>query len=188
MSIYLLIGVVIFALVHLYPAACGERRQLLIKKIGVGPYKGLFSVATLGALFMIIFGWRNSDITNIYTPPEWGRLAVVVLMYPALFLFISASMSGNVKRIIRHPQLSAVALWGFAHILANGESRSVFLFGLFIAWALVEMIFLNRRDGEWQKPSPLPWFQDIKIVLISLVIYVGLMSGHGYFTGISLAP
>lgn len=188
MNIYLLIGAMLFALVHLYSAACSEKRQLVINKIGIGPYKGLYALVILGTLFMIIFGWRQSDITNIYTPPEWGSLATLILMYPVLFLFISASVGSNIKRVIRHPQLSAIALWGFAHILANGESRSIFLFGLLITWALVEMFFLNRRDGEWQKPSPLPRFQDIKVALISFVIYGGLMFGHEYFTGISLGP
>ncbi len=188
MNIYLLMGIILFAFTHLYPAACSGKRQLLVKKIGELPYKGLYTLVILCALFMIIFGWRHSDITNIYTPPEWGHLAAIVLMYPMLFLFVSAAAGGNIKRIIRHPQLCSIALWGFAHILANGEGRSVLLFGLFMIWALIEIFFLNRRDGQWQKPDPTPLSKDIIVAIISLVVYGGLIYGHGYFTGIALIP
>ena len=42
----------------------------------------------------------------------------------------------NVKRLLRHPQLTGVALWGIGHLLANGESRSIILFGGLGAWAI----------------------------------------------------
>lgn len=186
MSIYLTIGACLFGLTHLYPAIFVTSRQMLIGKIGIGPYKGIYSIFILLSLFMIIFGWRQSNVENIYMPPVWGHLATVILMYPALFLFISARAGGNIKRIIRHPQLSSIVLWGFAHLLSNGEGRSVILFGIFAVWALTQMFFLNRRDNVWKRPEAFSLFHDIKVTIITLVVYGALLYSHGYFTGISL--
>ena len=107
-------------------------------------------------------------------------------MYPALFLFIAARANSNIKRLIRHPQLSALVLWGAAHLLANGESRSLVLFGTFALWALIQMFFINRRDGAWQKPDPVPLSRDIIVGVIALVVYTALVFGHGYFSGVPL--
>lgn len=186
MCIYLTIGVFLFAFTHLYPAIFVNSRLSVIGKIGEGPYKGIYSLTILLSLFLIVYGWRLSEIASVVKPPEWGHLAAQILMYPALFLFISARAGSNIKRFFRHPQLSSIVLWSAAHLLANGESRSIVLFGSFAVWALVQMFFLNRRDGEWQKPEALPLSRDIKVGIIALVVYVGLVYGHGYITDIPL--
>lgn len=188
MSIYLEIGVILFSLTHLYPAIFVSSRQAVIRKIGKNPYKGIFSLLVLFSLILMVLGWRSSDAINIYTPPEWGYLTAQILMYPVLFLFISSRGGSNIKRIIRHPQLSSIILWGLAHLLANGDSRSIVLFGAFTIWALAQMYFLNRRDGEWQKPDAIPLSRDLIVGIIALGVYAGLVYGHGYFTGASLIP
>ncbi len=186
MCIYLIIGVILFGLTHLYPAVSVNHRRAVIRKIGVGPYKGIYSLFILFSLFMIVYGWRTSPSVEMYSPPEWGPFATQILMYPVLFLFISASIGGNIKQIIRHPQLSSITLWGLAHLLANGESRAIVLFGTFAIWSLTQISLTNRRDGAWQKPEELPLAHDIKAGVIALVVYIALLYGHSYFTDISL--
>ena len=188
MSIFLIIGVLLFSLTHLYPAIFITNREAVIGKIGLNPYKGIFTLFVLSALGMIIFGWRSSEALFSYSSPDWGPLALKGLMYPALFLFIAARANSNVKRLIRHPQLSAIALWGAAHLLANGDSRSLVLFGTLTVWALIQMFFLNRRDGTWQKRNPAPLSQDIIVGLIAFAVYLALFFGHGYFSGVALIP
>ena len=186
MCIYLIIGVILFSLAHLYPAIFVNSRLTVIRKIGEGPYKGIYSLIVLLSLVLIVFGWRISEPVDVAKAPEWGHLAAQILMYPALFLFISARAGSNIKRVLRHPQLSSIVLWGVAHLLANGESRAIVLFGAFISWAFIQMFFLNRRDGEWKKPDALPVSRDIKVGVIALVVYVGLIYGHGYISAVPL--
>ncbi len=186
MCIYLIIGVVLFSFTHLYPAIFVTNRQAAIGKIGAGPYKGIYSLLILISLILIVIGWRISEATYIFKPTDWDYRIALILMYPALFLFISARAGSNISRIIRHPQLSSIILWGLAHILSNGDSRSMLLFGAFVVWALVEMFFLNRRDGDWQKPDSLPFSRDIKVAIIALIAYTALVYGHGYFSGATL--
>lgn len=186
MSIYLSLGVILFCLTHLYPVVFRANRQAIIGKIGGTPYKGIYSLLILLSLALIIFGWRSSDSLYLFDLPEWGRSATSILMYLALFLFLSAKAQNNVKRLIRHPQLCSILLWAIAHLLSNGESRSLVLFGIFALWSPIMMLVLNRRDGAWQKPNASPLTSDLKTGLIALVVYVVLVLGHGYFTGISL--
>ncbi len=184
MSIILYIGIFLFCLIHLFPAAFSGRRQVIVGKIGEKPFKGIFSLLTVLSIVIIVIGWRSSDFESIYSPPEWGRMATAPLMLLTFFLFIS---SGNIKRLIRHPQLTSVILWAVAHLLSNGDKRSVVLFSSLAIWAAVDMYFLNRRDGKWQKPDVVPFSADVKAVLIALVIYIGVSFAHVYIAGVSLA-
>lgn len=186
MCIYLIIGVLLFGLIHLYPAVLASSRLALIEKIGEGAYKGIFSLLVIFSLVLIVAGWRITGAVEVYEAPIWASLATLILMYPVLFLFISARAGSNIKRVFRHPQLSSISLWGIAHLLSNGESRAIALFGALAIWALIQMILLNRRDGEWQKPDKLPISRDIRVGIIALVAYVALAYGHGYFTGATL--
>ena len=43
-----------------------------------------------------------------------------------------------------------------SHLLANGDGRSIVLFGGLGLWAVVAIVAINRRDGAWQKPEPQP--------------------------------
>ena len=155
-------------------------------KIGKGPYKGIFNLLILSSLGLIVIGWRITEPVDLIEIPISSYLVTLILMYPILFLFISARLGSNINRIFRHPQLGSVALWALVHLLSNGESRSIVLFGALAVWAFLQIKFLNKRDGEWQKPDPLPISSDIKVSIIALVVYVALAYGHGYFTGATL--
>lgn len=188
MNIFLWAGVLLFCLTHLYPAVFAASRAAAGAKIGQTAYKGIHSLLIILSLVMIVYGWQGAkDITLLYTPPAWGPMVTVLLMFVAVFLFVSARAGGNIKRLVRHPQLSSIILWGVAHLLSNGDSRSLTLFGTMIVWAVLQMFFLNRRDGAWQKPDKFPVLRDIITLVVSAVIFIALMSGHAYFTGVALS-
>jgi uncharacterized membrane protein len=54
---------------------------------------------------------------------------------------------------------------------------SFILFGGLLAWAVVEVILLIRQT-EWVKPEPAPMKKEIRGVLGTIVIYVGLVLVH----------
>lgn len=186
MNGYLISGILLFCLAHMFPAVCHLFHDRVIKKLGRNPYRGLFALLIFIALTLIVYGWRSSEVELLFEPPEWGYIAAQLIMYPVLFLFIASGTESNIKRHIRHPQLTSVFLWGVAHLLANGESRSVLLFGSFAMWSIVEIIFLNRRDGIWQKPEKVTSSKDIKTAAIAIIFYIILTYTHVYFTGIPL--
>ncbi|CAA6813258.1 MAG: NnrU family protein, required for expression of nitric oxide and nitrite reductases (Nir and Nor), partial [uncultured Thiotrichaceae bacterium] len=70
------------------------------------------------------------------------------------------------------------------HLLANGETRSVVLFGGMLVWTILSFIFINKRDGEWVKPTETAGMaSEIKLAGISIVVYLMLMMAHPYFAG-----
>ena len=87
---------------------------------------------------------------------------------------------------MRHPQLTGVSIWAFAHLLMNGDSRSVALFGTMLVWAMLSIALINRRDGEWVK-QPVPgWAREFRGLAISLVIFVVFVAIHPYITGMPI--
>jgi uncharacterized membrane protein len=81
--------------------------------------------------------------------------------------------------------LTGVAIWGFGHLLANGESRSIVLFGGLAAWAIIEIFLLNRRDGAWVKPEPVPVKKDVILAVAGVVVYAVVAVSHKWLFGFS---
>ena len=160
--IWLILGVLLFAGIHLLPAAPATRRKV-VERLGVAALQGgCFHSRPLGGIALMVIGWRSSVPSALYAPPGWGAAVAHPLVFAALVLFVASNLPTNLKRLIRHPQLTGVATWAGAHLLANGDSRSLVLFGGIGLWAVVEMGLLNRRDGAWQRPEPLPLVAELK--------------------------
>jgi uncharacterized membrane protein len=121
-------------------------------------------------------------------PLEWGVTVADLLVFVAFVLFAASALPSNLKRIVRHPQLTGVAVWAGSHLLANGDLRSLVLFGGLGAWAIVAMLLLNGRDGPWRKPAALPLVAELKPVLGAGVAYAVLFFAHAYVIGVSPMP
>jgi uncharacterized membrane protein len=182
----LILGVLLWAVTHLFIALGAQTRSQVITKIGLWPYKGLFSLTLVGALVLIVMGWKALPSGVLYVPPLVMRNVTMLLMPFAVILFFSARMPTDIKQLIRHPQLTGVKLWAFAHLLSNGETRSVILFGGLLAWAVAEVIVINRRDGAWTKPAPVGMAKTAISAVIGLLLTTALMYGHQWFTGMPL--
>ena len=73
-----------------------------------------------------------------------------------------------------------------AHLLVNGDSRSVVLFGSMGVWAILEIGLINRREGTWIK-KPVPgWGRELRGLAISLVVFAVVVIAHPYFTGVAI--
>lgn len=184
--IWLMLGVGLWTGAHLLPSVGSATRSRWIKKLGEQRYKGCFSLALIAAIVLMVIGWRSSGFVPVYGTPSWGALAANVGVFAALVLFVASGVPTNLKRGIRHPQLTGVAVWAGSHLLANGDQRSLVLFGGLGAWAIVSMLAINRRDGAWQKPEPLPMSAELKPVLGAILVYAALFFAHPYFAGVSV--
>jgi uncharacterized membrane protein len=122
----------------------------------------------------------------LYHLPAIVKPLSLILLLVAFFLFGAAKHQTRIKRVIRHPQLASVIVWSSAHLLLNGDSRSVVLFGWMGCWAVLEIVFINKREGPWIKPESPGWKQEIKGGLISLAIFVVVIFLHPYIAGVSV--
>lgn len=163
----LIAGLLLFTFVHLVPAASPASRAGLVEKLGEGPFRGIFSVIIIGALVLIVFGWKAATPTTVYSPPAEGGPMISALVFFAFVLFVTSKARTNYRRFVRHPQMIAVILWSVAHLLVSGDSRSVVLFGGLGAWAIVEIVLCNKRDGEWRKPDVVPFSADLIVAVIA---------------------
>ena len=186
MIFLLAFGVFLWSLVHLFPCVMPDKRNQLNDSMG-NKYQGLFALFIILSIVFMVIGWRNTVPEHIYNPPAWGRHLAMLLVFLGVILFGAASVTSRIKRLIRHPMLTGVILWALAHLLANGDSRSLLLFGGLLIWSVLSMLFISRRDGAWKKPErPEGWWPDIKLLVISLVIYIILIVLHPYLSGIPL--
>lgn len=183
----LIAGVLLWAAVHFVPSLAPALRTSLLGKLGESGYKGVFSLALLLALAMIVFGWRSIDEpTYLYTLPLWTRHLGMLLVLFAFILFVASGMPTRIKQFLRHPQLTGVVIWAGAHLLMNGDSRSLVLFGGLGIWAVMEMILINRREGAWVKPEVPGVGQEVKILAIGVVVYLAVMFAHPWIAGVAI--
>jgi uncharacterized membrane protein len=186
--VLLVLGVLLWSAVHLLPCAGASVRAGLVERLGEGPYKGLFALSIVISVVLMVLGWRSTDPRLVYLPPVWTIPISDVLMLVALFLFVASALPTNVKRILRHPQLTSIVIWAGAHLLSNGDTRSLVLFGGLGAWAIVAMLAINRRDGAWRKPDPLPFSAELKPLVGAIVAFGVLFAVHPWFAGVSPMP
>ena len=180
----ILVGVLLWSIVHLVPAAAPGLRGSLIGRMGEGGYKGLFSLLILLSIVLMVLGWRGTPPEYVYNPPYGLRTVSIGLMVIAFILIGASNQPVRIRHWIRHPQLSGVALWAFAHLLTNGDSKSLVLFGGLLIWALIEMPLISRREGEWVKPEVEGWRRDIVGVVISLAILLLFAWAHPWIAGV----
>ena len=185
---FLIAGVALWSLVHLYPAVLPGNRARLVDKLGPQTYRGLFSLDIVIALILIVVGWRMAELRPVYTPPLYGSPIVTGLMFVSFLLFAGASAPGNIKRLLRHPMLLGMLTWSVAHLLANGDNRSVVLFGGLGLWAILSMLLINRRDGDWKRPPAVSASKDAMTIVGTLLIFGLALYLHRFVIGVSALP
>jgi uncharacterized membrane protein len=183
----LVFGVLLWSGTHMLPIFAAPLRARVADSLG-NAYPGVFSLSILASIVAMVFGWRATVPSPLYVAPGVTVLLTDGLMFVALLLFIASGVPTNLKRILRHPQLTGVALWAAAHLLSNGDSRSIVLFGGLGLWAVVAMFGINRRDGAWEKPEALPMSAELKPLVGALVVYALLFFAHPWIAGVSPMP
>lgn len=184
----LVFGIITWSLAHLFPAVFLGTRTQLRNKLGEGPYRGLFSLVILGTLLLIVFGWKAASPSVVYVPPMAAGPITSGLILIGFVLFFASRVPGNIRRFVRHPQMVGTLVWAVAHLLSNGDTRSVALFGGLAIWAALEIVMINRRDGAWQKPEAAAIKLDIVSVVIGLAAFALVFYFHSRLFGVSPAP
>lgn len=182
----LLTGIALWFVVHSFPAVAPVRRTALQQKLGEKAYRGVFSLVILGALLLIVFGWKSAVPSAVYAPPIAPGILNSVLVLIGLILFFASQMNGHFKRMLRHPQMLGTIFWATAHLLTNGDSRSVALFGAFAVWALFEIIMINRREGPRHESGTASGKFDLIAVIVGGVAFAVL--GHFHQSLFGVAP
>ena len=161
-----------FVALHIGISATGVR-PMLVARVGEGPYRIAFSLASIVLLAVLIFGFIDMradlfDAMNepLWRPPEWLRwLAAALMLLAFLFVVVGVLTPGptyagfeakslalpepahGILRITRHPFLWGVAIWALAHLLTNGERFALTLFGGLGLMALYGARSIDRKGA-----------------------------------------
>jgi len=220
----LLLSSAFFVGIHLYVA--GTRvRDRLVSKLGEPRYLIGFSLASAVGLGAMIYAYTRSPTSVWWLPPQGARYLIPFMVFLAFQLVVIGLLSPNptavgaeaklgepgvvrgILCITRHPFLWGVALWATAHLVVNGDSKSIAFFGafLFVALAGTRSIDEKRRRKHgalWQtfaeQSSNFPFaaivagrtrlgLRDIAFwkLLLALALWITVFALHRKLFGVS---
>lgn len=126
-------------------------RSPLVRSVGEGPFRGIYSLVALVTFGAMIWFYRAIG----REPPLWdsgeaGWIAGTVLMWLASILFVGSFIrnpalvgaSGpkggpaGVLRITRHPMMWSFAIWAAVHLMILGMPKALVFDGAIIILAL----------------------------------------------------
>lgn len=171
----LILGLFLWSAVHFWKrlapdsrASMGDKGKIIVAV-----------VAVLGIVLMVI-GYRAAEGAVF-----WGRSPAMtginnLLMIFAVYLYAASGAKTRITRTIRHPQLTAVKVWALAHLLVNGDVPSFVLFGGLLAWAVVEVILINRANRDWTPPPVVPMKKEVTAVVATVVVFAIIALIHSW--------
>lgn len=172
--VLLISGVALWWAAHLFKRVAPDRRAALGDK-----GKGLVAVLLILSVVLMVMGYQRAG-----GPVWWGPSPALVginnlLVLLAFYLYAADGMGTRVTAWIHHPQLTGFSLWAFAHLLTNGDLASFILFGGLLAWALLEIVLLNRAGAWKRRTGPFPVRKEIMAAVGAVVVtlVVGLIHG-----------
>jgi uncharacterized membrane protein len=172
-----ILGLVVFIGAHVF-VTMRDRRAALVAGIGEWPYRGLFSLVSILGIVLIAYGfasYRAAGFITVWSPPGWTRHIVEILMWPASIMIVAAYIPGNIKRVLKHPMLTGVKTWAFAHLCANGDLGGMILFGSVLAWAVYDRITLKHRSDAGAPPIPVGGpVNDLIAIIVGTIVYFAL--------------
>ncbi|MGB0497645.1 MAG: NnrU family protein, partial [Rubricella sp.] len=142
--------------------------------------KGLVAVGVLAGVVLMVIGYRGAEFINVWFPPVWTVHLNNLLMLFAVILFGMGSSKGRARAWLRHPMLTGTLVFAIAHLLVNGDLASIVLFGALGVWAVLEMLVINAREPAWVRPEPGPASGDVRLVIISLVVFAVITGLHSW--------
>lgn len=179
----LILGLLLWWGAHLFKRLAPNMRAALGSK-----GRPLVALVLLLSVVLMVIGYRSAEYYDIAAVPPVLRHINNLLVLVAIFLMSPAPKKGALLHGMRHPMLAGIKLWALAHLLVNWDLASFVLFGGLLAWAVAEVIVINRSEPEWQ-PGPKgslakdAMFLVGSIVLLGVIGYVHGMVGPSPFGG-----
>ena len=171
----LVLGLLIWVGAHIFKRVAPEQRAAM-----GDTGKLIVTVALVISIGLMIWGYRGAAFIPVWSPPSFMVHINNLLMLVALFVFGMSATTGRLRGKMRHPQLTAVKIWAVAHLLVNGDLASIILFGGLLAWAVLEVILINRAEPVWDRPQPGEAKKDVLLVVITLVSFVVIAAIHAW--------
>jgi len=216
-----------FLLSHAVPARPAVRGRLAAALAERG-YLIAYGAVSLAALVWLIAAAGRAPDVPLWSSEAW-QIWLANLAMPLACLLIAFAVGApnplsfggpaagfdpgrpGVAGVARHPLLVALAVWGGAHTLANGDLAHVALFGGFVGFAILGMGVLDRRRrrrfgaAEWARLAactsnwplaallagrwrPRPATADVIRLVLGIGLWLALLALHPAVIGVSPLP
>lgn len=187
--IVLVLGLLLFLGPHSVRLVADDWRSARIASMGIGRWKGLYSLVSIVGFVLIIVGYgmaRANAGMPLWTPPVWTRHLASPLTLVGFILIVAAHVPrSRLRALVGHPMLLGTALWALAHLLANGGLADLVLFGAFLVWAVADFVVSRRRDRAEGRARRGTWGSDLTSVVAGTVAwYVFAMYLHAPLIGV----
>ncbi|MCA0205938.1 MAG: NnrU family protein [Proteobacteria bacterium] len=144
----------------------------LVARLGHAGFGLAYSALSILLLVWVIVAAGRAPYVALWDPAPWQIWVAGALMLAACLLVAGALAGTNplsfgshaapfdptrpgIAGVTRHPVLWALALWAFAHAIANGDLAHLLLFGPMGLFALAGMAAIDRRKRrvlpEWER-------------------------------------
>jgi uncharacterized membrane protein len=187
----LYIGALLFAGTHLFGIFFPGVRNGLRASIGEKPWKGIYGLASLLGVVLMVVGYSGSragpataDI--LYEGWYEMRHLTMLLMLFAFILIGASHGKGYLKTWLHNPMSIGIVLWSGSHLLVNGQRADVWLFAPFLVVGLADIVMSELRG---KRPEHTPRLRsDVIAVIVGMVLYVVFLFGfHPYVLNVPVA-
>lgn len=169
----LIIGVALWAGAHLLKRLAPS----LYVKLGSGS-KGIVALMIVASIVLMVVGYRMAPFIPVWTPPSWTVHLNNTLVLFAVYLMSPGPKKGALFYKMRHPMLAGFKLWAFAHLLVNGDLASIVLFGGLLAWAVANLIAINKQQPDGTPNPKGTLAKDAMFALASVLLFGVIAYAH----------
>jgi len=182
----MILGLILFFGMHSIAIVALPLRDRLAAKSELG-WKAFFGLVSLVGIVLISKGYAELRLspTYLYVLPVWLRHVASLLLLPVFVLFLAPYFPGRIKSTFRQPQLLAVKIWAFAHLLVNGTIADVLLFGSFLVWAVADLLSMKSRASRPLMGAPESPANDVILIVAGLGLYIAFVFwAHEWLIGV----
>jgi uncharacterized membrane protein len=170
----LIFGLAVFFGVHSISLLAPGWRNRVAERLGGKVWQGIYSVIALLGFYLLVTGYgaARPSAAVLYVTPSWLRYVAALLMLPVFSLALASVLPGRIRVRAGHPLLLATMLWAVAHLLTNGSTADLLLFGIFFAWSVAVRLSLERRPARPLRVLPASPVNDAIAIVGGLALYV----------------
>jgi len=168
-------------------------RDVITGAVGENPYRGLFALASLGAVVWMCIAYNRASASEansvLFDAGQGFRDLGIPVVGFALLLAIPGVLRGNptsagqdksqvrgMLRITRHPFLVGATLWSGFHLIATGTLASIIFFATFF---IVAAIGTKAIDGKVRRKRPEDWKRISAET--SIIPFAAIVAGRNRF-------
>lgn len=171
-------------------------RTGIVRRVGEKPFLAYYSLVITALFVWLLLAYRDAPLEILWPDNPvlvWGP---AVVMPVALFFAVCGLTTPNptlagsevmvsggdpttgIIRITRHPFLVGVTLWALAHLVANGDTANVILFGGLLVLCVGGMWHIDQKNEARHGPDWGP-----VLLTTSVVPFLALVQKRARFDG-----